>query len=195
MRTSRIAQETSRIVKLSPTTASPRRQTRAFAASLSALAANGHAVELPQVKLEYHSDDSSLSSVDSVASFDIEDIATPIKSRKRKRGLDTPSTTVTSAFLSISTRTSPRKAGLKVEDGDHKVKKGRKQPAKKVFNGNGEVEIHPPANWEEIYEAVREMRKKVLAPVDTMGCETLAEEHLSEQVSKVYSSAPLQSQN
>ena len=193
MRTSRIAQETSRIVKLSPTEASPRRQTRAFAASLSAFAANGHAVEPLSVKQEDHSDDSSLSSVESVASFDIEDTASSIKSYKRKRGVDTPSTTITSASVSISTRTSPRKAGVKVEDGEHKAKKARKQPAKKMVNVTGEVEIHAPANWEEIYEAVREMRKKVLAPVDTMGCERLAEEHLSERVSKVYFSAPIQS--
>ena len=187
MRTSRIAQETSRIVKVSSTRASPRRQTRASAANLSAFAANGHTVEPLPVQLEDYSDDSSLSSIKSVASFDIEDIASFAKSHKRKRGVDTPSTTFTSASVSISTRASPRKVGVVVEDGDHKIKKSRKQPAKKVVNDNGEVEIHPPASWEEIYEAVREMRKKVLAPVDTMGCETLAEEHLSERVSKVYS--------
>ena len=144
------------------------------------------------MKLEDHSDDSSLSSAKSVASFDLEDIPSSIRYRKRKRGVDTPSTTITTASVSLSTRTSPRKADVKGEDGDHKVKKGRKQPAKKVVNDSGEVEIHPPANWEEIYEAVREMRKRVLAPVDTMGCETLAEEHLSERVSNTNSSNPYQ---
>lgn len=55
-------------------------------------------------------------------------------------------------------------------------KKARRQPAKRVVKEDGEEEIQPPANWEEIYAAVMEMRKERLAPVDTMGCETLAEE-------------------
>ena len=61
-------------------------------------------------------------------------------------------------------------------------KKARRQPARKTLNEEGEVEIHPPPDWEEIYDAVKEMRKTVLAPVDTMGCESLAEEHLTPKV-------------
>ena len=37
-------------------------------------------------------------------------------------------------------------------------------------------------NWQEIYDAVMAMRRKVVAPVDTMGCESLAEEHLTARV-------------
>ncbi|KAI5811419.1 DNA glycosylase, partial [Peziza echinospora] len=33
----------------------------------------------------------------------------------------------------------------------------------------------PPPNWEEMYNLVKEMRAGVWAPVDTMGCEMLAE--------------------
>ena len=142
------------------------------------------------MKSEDQSDDSSLSSIASAASFDIEDCAFSTVSHKRKRGIDSPSTTVTSASSNISIRTSPRKAGVKVEDGESKVKKARKQPAKRLVHESGEVEIHPPANWEEIYEAVRKMRKKVQAPVDTMGCETLAEEHLSPRVGDLYLRQP-----
>lgn len=37
------------------------------------------------------------------------------------------------------------------------------------------VPSSPPANWEEIYSLVQAMRATKLAPVDTMGCETLAD--------------------
>jgi len=35
--------------------------------------------------------------------------------------------------------------------------------------------MEPPANWEEMYALTREMRNENVAPVDTMGCESLAE--------------------
>ena len=137
-----------------------------------------------------HDDDSSsLSSASS--SIDIEDHPYLSPSRKRKRGIDTPATVVSS--VSISTRSSPRKGGVKAEDGNteakiNKVRKVKRQPATEIVNDVGGVEIHPPAHWEEVYEAVQEMRKRVLAPVDTMGCESLADAGLSERVS-----APLES--
>ena len=63
-----------------------------------------------------------------------------------------------------------------------RVRKAKRQPAKEVVNAVGEVSIHPPPRWEEVYAAVKEMRARVLAPVDTMGCESLADEGLSERV-------------
>ena len=163
----------------------PGRQTRSFAASLQAFTAGDFPLRKQEdvaVKQEDLSDDgSSLSSIASAASFDIEDAlskTSPV--RKRKRGLDIPATTVTSISTVTTTRSSPRKTGIKFEDSDtKKAKKARRQPAKSMVNPEGEVEIHPPANWEEIYDAVKEMRKLHLAPVDTMGCETLAEEHVT----------------
>ena len=181
MRTSRISQETSKIVKaLSPSKIISRRRTRSFAPSVDAFSVNS----TPKKELlktednESDDDNSSLSSVPSAISFDIEDQPLSLTSplRKRKRGFDTPSVT------NSSTRTSPRKISIKSED-DPKVKRARRQPAKKIIKDTGEVEIHPPANWEEIYKTVKEMRKRVLAPVDTMGCETLAEEHMTPRVS------------
>jgi endonuclease-3 len=62
------------------------------------------------------------------------------------------------------------------------ILQGREATGEEGNQGEWRVEIHPPPNWEEIYEAVKEMRKKVLAPVDTMGCETLAQEHSSPRV-------------
>ena len=188
MKTSRIAKETAKVVKqVTDADFVPRRQTRSFASSLQAFSANGLSLqesEPLEVKQENPSDgNSSLSSVPSEGSFDIEDggIQTS-SSKKRKRSHKTPATTITSVSTTTSTWTSPRKTA----DGTvgKKPKKAKRQPAKQIVNGPGEVEIHPPANWEEIYDAVKEMRKKILAPVDTMGCETLAEEHLTPRVTK-----------
>lgn len=188
MKTSRIARDTAKVaVSFSQADYAPRRQTRAFAASLQAFTANED-VPYPSpgkkgVKHEDQSDDDSLSSPASI--FDIEDLPfSSSPSRKRKRGLDSQSTGVTTKSTSTSTRTSPRKPDVKSEDGTvGKFKKAKRQPAKRVVNDAGEVEIEAPANWEEIYDAVRVMRTERLAPVDTMGCETLAEEHLMPRVS------------
>ena len=128
--------------------------------------------------------ETSLSSLASVASFDIEDLSLPGSALgKRRRGADDPSTSLTSMSTSIATRRSPREGGDKAEDGiERGIKKRRRQPTRKAINQAGKVEVHPPADWGKIYDCVKEMRKKVLAPVDTMGCETLAEDHLTPRV-------------
>ena len=188
MRTSRVSQETARVAEqFSPSNTFTRRQTRSFAASLSAYAANGSletdiAVE---AKREDPSDEESdLSSALSVENGDIEDTLQSSSLRKRKRGADTPVTTVNSISSSSTERLTPRKGGIKSEDvGNGKPRKVRRRPAKKIVNESGIVEVHPPDNWEQIYIAVTEIRKRVLAPVDTMGCETLAEEEASPRVS------------
>ena len=176
MRTSRIAQDTSKVSKIiSPTGSISRRQTRAFAASLSTFKARESEIQDCNVFLK---DDSS----------DLEDYPSALAApnRKRKRGADTPVTSV--SIGTASARTSPREAGVKVEEDElkrssSKTKRVKRQPARRKVNEAGEVEIHPPTNWEEIYDAVRVMRKRVLAPVDTMGCERLARDTMSERVS------------
>lgn len=69
--------------------------------------------------------------------------------------------------LSLTSIASPNK--------DAKPKKARRAPAKKVYGADGSVKMEPPANWEEIYALTREMRNENIAPVDTMGCESLAD--------------------
>lgn len=178
MKTSRLAREAASIGKTSELVT--RRQTRSFATTLNAFSANGAAAFAAKQE-DTDDDSSSLSSLSSAGACDIEDVAGTSSARKRKRGIATPATTVTT--VETTTKISPRKSVIKAEDGSPaKIKKGRKQPAKKVVNESGEVAIHPPANWEIIYEAVQEMRKKVLAPVDTMGCESLAEDTRSPRV-------------
>lgn len=190
MTSSRIARETAKVDNsISQADFVPRRQTRAFAASLQAFAYNGDGTaqeaKKETVKQEELSEDgSALSSASSGSAFDIEDLpfGTPA-SRKRKKGVDSPSTATTTISTATSSRTSPRKPGVKPSDGAiGKPTKARRQPAKRIVNSAGEESIQAPANWEEIYDAVREMRKEKLAPVDTMGCETLAEEHSTPRV-------------
>ncbi|KAI9804530.1 MAG: hypothetical protein M1825_001429 [Sarcosagium campestre] len=51
--------------------------------------------------------------------------------------------------------------------------------AHKVNIIEGEVTIHPPRNWHDVYDTVKAMRSEIIAPVDTMGCERLAQRHLT----------------
>ena len=190
MKTSRLARETATIGKNAEVVA--RRKTRGFAAAINGFAAGDTPVDLA-VKQEDGSDDDSspLSSLGSPGPFDIEDVPSFIDKTppKRKRGGSTPTTTTTTTLtetssLKLETRTSPRKAAIKTENGSStKIKKGKKDPAKKVIDhDSGDVTIHPPSHWAETYALVQEMRKKTLAPVDTMGCESLAEETRSPRV-------------
>lgn len=194
MTSSRLVRGTAKIATaISQADFTPRRQTRSFAASLQAFAYNGpetsDEVEKERVNSEDTGEDvSSLSSAGSAYDLDIEDLPFGKATlRKRKRGVDSPSTAVTTISTTTSTRTSPRKPGVKLEDGTiekpGKARKAKRQPAKRVVNAAGDEELQPPGDWEEIYEAVREMRKGKLAPVDTMGCETLAEAHRTPRVS------------
>lgn len=183
MKTSRISRETAKIVSRGSNSRSSfsRPQTRSLAATLQVFTAAGSSdQDTTAPKSEtFSEDESSLSSINSAEILDIEDIATPnFPTQKRKRQLD-----LTTDVTTPNTRASPRKPSHHAKNEDNpKPKKLRRQPAKKIVNEAGAVEIHPPAKWEEVYEAVKEMRKSVLAPVDTMGCETLADERLSPRV-------------
>lgn len=41
-----------------------------------------------------------------------------------------------------------------------------------------------PKNWRTVLKLIKEMRKKEIAPVDTMGCERLADENRTEEVKR-----------
>jgi endonuclease-3 len=154
MRTSRVSKDTARILAASRTQRTTR-QTRSVT-NLPTRAAE----TITQVK------DEDTEAVSSGSDGE----ARPVK--KRKRGLDAPVVVKSETNeVSIMTIASPTKAT--------KVKKARRTPAKKVAGADGSVKMEPPANWEEIYALTREMRNENLAPVDTMGCESLAEENRS----------------
>ena len=164
MKGSRVVRDTIKTAtSISHADFAPRRQTRAFAASLQAFTYNSRESiqgspkkvkrEQPKSSADEDSDDgSSLSSARSESIFDIEDVPFDTSAtKKRKRGGDTPSTAVTNVSTATSTRTSPRKGLVKEEDGTvGKKRKAKRQPAKRIVNEAGEEEVQPPANWEEI---------------------------------------------
>ena len=181
MKTSRIARETAKATAaVNGPAIFTQRQTRALTASLQAFAANDpfRPNEGTPLKQEFAPTTPSPLSHES----DLEDsfIGTSGSRKRRRTGIATSTTTLTTASPSTSARASPRKKEL---DGEvatsSKARKAQRQPAKKVTTEDGEIKFEPPANWEEIYQTVQKMREERNAPVDTMGCETLADEHLS----------------
>jgi endonuclease-3 len=153
MRTSRVSRETARVVDALSSRGTngdaPRRSLRNFA----------HTADV-----NYAADDASsdLSSLASSASPSSASPSPPPSGRKRKR---TVKTEVPSPNASAANRNT------------NLPKKTKRQPAKRIKGEHGPVE--PPPNWEQMYSITAEMRKKVLAPVDTMGCESLAERNRS----------------
>lgn len=194
MRTSRIARETAKVTKaLSP---ARRHQTRSSLASYAA-SADQHAASKSKATTKDADDTSSLSSIGSDVSFS-EAEAAALRSGKRKRDAETPVTTPSGT--TTTTRKSPRRRIIKVEEGVDieevgvsAPKKARRQPAKQTVDPTtGEVAIHPPPNWEDVYAATQEMRKLVLAPVDTMGCERAGEDAATPRVCSISKNNPPQ---
>ncbi|CZT17201.1 related to DNA repair protein Ntg1 [Ramularia collo-cygni] len=115
-----------------------------------------------------------------------EEVTKAERGNKRKReATDTPATTTSGSGetrqLKRSSRKAPKleKQKIKLEENGTPKAKVKRQPAKKIKTEDGAVTLDPPPNWEEIWNITAEMRKRVLAPVDTMGCENLAEDHRS----------------
>ena len=158
MRTSRLSQETQKVVAaLTPTV------NRRVRRSLRAFAANAPEREKDNdVKRE----------------DDDYPATTPLSSsKKRKREILETSTDGEKTPV----RRSPRKAPKLETEDDHRTpgRKARRQPAKRIKGPNGEITVEPPPGWERLYDMTAIMRKRVLAPVDTMGCESLADESRS----------------
>ncbi|KAL2073423.1 hypothetical protein VTL71DRAFT_10747 [Oculimacula yallundae] len=162
MRTSKISQETAKL--LNATSLTPRRSTRT---SISRFTHTG------PVKKE-----------ESEEPLDIEDV---IPSRKRKR--EATSRAPTKQSPSPKTTKIKTEATETVTFSPTKERKVRK-PARKVKNEEtGEVEIHPPNDWAEVYAVVKEMRTSGAAKnaaVDTMGCERLAQEAVDPKVKRYH---------
>jgi len=170
MRTSRISRDTSRIVAASRTLRQRRTTANVAAHNIrqrSTLADSNGAENILGT-----ASDSELSSVPAELDTDGEAERT---SRKRKRGQNAP-VLVKREYKQASTVSSM--SPQEVEDVKPK-KTRRRQPAKKVKTEHGGVKMEPPSNWAEIYALTREMRDENPAPVDTMGCESLAEKHQS----------------
>ena len=156
MRTSKVSRETARVVNALSSRGSngdaPRRSLRNFA----------HGADVNYAADDASSDLSSLPSNAPPSSPSSASPSPPPSSRKRKR-------TVKTEVLSPNASAANRNTNL--------PKKTKRQPAKRIKGEHAHVE--PPPNWEQVYNITAEMRKKVLAPVDTMGCESLAERNRS----------------
>lgn len=163
MRTSRISRDTSRILAAS-------RAQRAQRQTRSAINASASTVDASHVKQEAQTDLASPSGPEtsSAPADSYSDDEVQPAPKRRKKGQDASIAVKQEVEeTSISTIPSPVK--------NAKVKKARRAPAKKTTASDGTVKIEPPANWEEIYALTREMRNENAAPVDTMGCESLAD--------------------
>ncbi|KAF2643745.1 DNA glycosylase [Massarina eburnea CBS 473.64] len=182
MRTSRISRDTARL--LSTTRSRPLRQSLSAANAILRDSSQTHRATHGTREGQHESEsgapagsavsDSDLSSVpDSGSEFEE---AQAVDSRKRKRGRVAPAVLPTvvkqeSRDVALAAIASPEKKT--------KAKKARRAPAKKIKSEDGSVKIEPPSNWEEIYTLTRQMRNENVAPVDTMGCESLADRKAS----------------
>lgn len=182
MKTSRISRETARLVDALTPTHNPanslRRSLRGLRhqqpdqsadSSTQRPSSSGSELSTPP-----SSPDSAASDYDSKAS---------IGKRKRSNGA-APTSKVKTETPRRSSRKAPKLEEGEGEEGQDaskpKVKRGKRQPAKRISGpNNGDLNLSPPPNWEEMYNITASMRKRVVAPVDTMGCETLADKQRS----------------
>jgi endonuclease-3 len=180
MRTSRISRETTKIFQARSPNSHVRRTTRGAAEGISTLAL-GYSGSSEAKEQDHGSERES--ELSAPLSTDIEDVLTThTLSRKRKRGDVLPATTVIStATVATPSWTSPSKKEAR-ETGEASdassppsgAKAKPKIPARKTTAEDGTITVHPPSNWEEIYNIIKNMRaKNPTAPVDTMGCEDL----------------------
>ncbi|RDL39217.1 Endonuclease III-like protein [Venustampulla echinocandica] len=164
MRTSRISQETSRIINATSASPQTRRSTRSSVA-------------------KYSHSPATRNDPPSAGAQDVSDIEDAIPSRKRKR--ETPRTPLKQFPCNTTTavKTETEQSSL-APSKDRKIRK----PARHVKNEEtGEVEIHPPNDWAEVYAVVKEMRLTGVArnaAVDTMGCERLAEKGIDPKIKR-----------
>ena len=181
MRTSRLSRETARIVDATatPSNASPlRRSLRGFQHQYNDSSADA-SNDTPRPSSSGSELSSPPSSPQSDASSDYNESAALGKRKRSGRTTAVKSETETQPARRRTTRKAPKVEEDDDEGDKPKIKKGKRQPAKRISGPNGNVKVEPPANWERMYNITAEMRKRVLAPVDTMGCESLAEESRS----------------
>jgi endonuclease-3 len=164
MRTSRISQETSKIISTSSPSAP-----RSNRSSLARAAHNSSSIKNENSASE---------------SADIEDAIPSSRKRKREPTPRTPAKQSPRKAVTVKTETeetvtfSPAAKERKVRN-----------PARHVKNKPGDVEIHPPSDWKKVYDLVKEMRitgGAQNAAVDTMGCERLGLDSVGPKVKRYH---------
>jgi endonuclease-3 len=169
MRTSGISRDTSKIINntsFSPTT---RRSTRSSLSRFAHDNASNKNEHSPKPLRD---------------ATDIEEVVP--QSRKRKRELTSRTPAKQSSSRTVTVKTEIEDSITFPPSKERKVRKAARQ----VKNEDtGEVDIHPPNDWAEVYAIVKEMRTAGVAQhaaVDTMGCERLAEETVSPKVKRYH---------
>lgn len=69
-----------------------------------------------------------------------------------------------------------------IKEEEKKKNTRQRKPRVRGVKNEEHVKVEAPENWEEMYEKLREMRKEVKAPVDTMGCERLGDKAATPKV-------------
>ena len=178
MRTSRLSQETTRIFSTLSSNVAAGRATRSKRSLATYALGYDGTVEVKEEESASPSDDELPLTP---ATPDIEDVFTPVKSssRKRKRELEVLASSSRYVKKEVEIKTeylSPVKPLDDVSPASTpgKAKARKRVPARRATSPGGTVTVAPPADWEELYDTVAEMRRKnPVAPVDTMGCEDL----------------------
>ncbi|KAH0611100.1 uncharacterized protein H6S33_011527 [Morchella sextelata] len=150
----------------------------------------------PEVEVSREDDDdnalsselSSVASTDTASEFELSDGENETTSRYfQKPGTATEA--VQKSRLPANSRGRRGKLGVKIEEaikaepspelGDLPAHLKPSSTNNKRKHGttkkNSTPSTNPPPNWQAMYAAIREMRSRIPAPVDTMGCERLAD--------------------
>jgi endonuclease III len=113
----------------------------------------------------------------SVTLFESKDAELPDSPRRSKRiKVETSPTAAVdlekTAHNDDSESKSTRKKVVKSSDARTNLKQAAKSPRKpKPIQQSLEVPHPAPSRWQETYDTIKQMRSRVVAPVDTMGCD------------------------
>lgn len=93
---------------------------------------------------------------------------------------DAPHTALFTPASTLRPRTKRPAAALDTISPNHALtptKRIKRSPTNRITSKpDNDIPISPPSNWEEIYTLTAQMRSQWPAPVDTMGCESLADD-------------------
>ncbi|KAK6526286.1 DNA N-glycosylase and apurinic/apyrimidinic (AP) lyase [Orbilia ellipsospora] len=100
-----------------------------------------------------------------------------IKQEKEEDPLSGSDSVKTSPLSKSKTKTKPKPA-------KRTPAKGKNVRVKKENGKRVEVHYDPPSNWREMYDAIKEMRLRIPAAVDTVGCARLAQTDVPPKVKR-----------
>ncbi|KAK6332521.1 DNA N-glycosylase and apurinic/apyrimidinic (AP) lyase [Orbilia blumenaviensis] len=107
-------------------------------------------------------------------------------SKKRKRNTTTNKATTIKSEHDIKTEDDIKNEPSSPEPPNPKPKASKSKTVKIKKEKGKYVDVHydPPSNWREMYDIIKEMRLRIPAPVDTVGCARLAQTDVSPKVKR-----------